>query len=446
MHARPTTITLRLDGAETGFAPAPGAPPTAARPHGLLARLRRGTTSGRFIPEVDGLRFVAIASVALFHLHGYLVGKSEVGELPLPLPGPGHPISAVLLHGHIGVNLFFALSGFILALPFAMHWRRGGRPVRLRTYYLRRLQRIEPPYVVSLALVFVLLVVLTGRSASELLPHLLASAAYVHNLVYSTGSAVNYVAWSLEVEVQFYILAPLMAGVFRIASPVVRRGLLVGLALAFLAVQAVWAGRAGGWLELSLLGQGQFFVVGFLLADFYVEGWEAPPRGRGALAWDALSLAGWPLLVPLMARPALAHWVLPFAVLALYTAAFRGRWTRRAFSLPWLTAIGGMCYSIYLLHFQVISGVGRFTGRLRLGDSFALNFAVQAVLLMTAVLVVCGVFYLLVERPCMDREWPARLRGRLRRRRHHGEPAGDGAVSEGVPYGSIAAVDVERVA
>ena len=51
--------------------------------------------------------------------------------------------------------VFFTLSGFILALPFASNRLGDGRVVKLSKYFWRRITRIEPPYLVSLALVAV---------------------------------------------------------------------------------------------------------------------------------------------------------------------------------------------------------------------------------------------------------------------------------------------------
>ena len=58
--------------------------------------------------------------------------------------------------GFRGVELFFVISGFILGLPFAAHYLKGAAPVSLRKYYLRRLTRLEPPYIVALLVLFIL--------------------------------------------------------------------------------------------------------------------------------------------------------------------------------------------------------------------------------------------------------------------------------------------------
>jgi peptidoglycan/LPS O-acetylase OafA/YrhL len=100
-------------------------------------------------------------------------------------------------------------------------------------------------------------------------------------------------------------------------------------------------------------------------------------------------------------------------IVVLYLAAFRGRICSAIFSYPLLTNIGGMCYSIYLLHFPGIYLVKRFTSYWHVGGNFWLFFVMQAVLMCTFVLLSCGTFFLLIERPCMDREWPQKLWRRI---------------------------------
>src|SRR5208282_2381379 len=85
----------------------------------LFTRLARETTSGRLIPQIDGLRFTAIGLVVLFHLNGYLAAKWPLGHAG-SLPQSSWLAQAALVGFH-GVELFFVISGFILALPFAAH-------------------------------------------------------------------------------------------------------------------------------------------------------------------------------------------------------------------------------------------------------------------------------------------------------------------------------------
>jgi peptidoglycan/LPS O-acetylase OafA/YrhL len=101
----------------------------------------RITTSGIFIPEIDGLRFIAISSVVLYHLNGFLSEKdltSYKSNYFINL------IESVFKQGHIGVPLFFVISGFILGIPFAKHFINKEPKVIISEYFKRRLTRLEP--------------------------------------------------------------------------------------------------------------------------------------------------------------------------------------------------------------------------------------------------------------------------------------------------------------
>jgi len=370
----------------------------------LAAQLSRETSSGRFIPEMDGLRFVAIAMVILFHLNGYLTAKT-----PLQVAGTHSTWVAQMAQvGFHGVELFFVISGFILGLPFAAHHLNGATPVSLRKYYLRRLTRLEPPFFVTALGLFVLAVWGQGRTAAALLPHLAASLFYLHNLIYGSASSVIGVAWSLEIEVQFYLLVPLLTLLFAIRRRWLRRLSVLGLILVTLSAQSLFV-EQGGRASLSILGYLQFFLAGFLLADIFLADWKESPQP--SVHWDIVSLLGWPLMFFILRSDVITHWTFVLLIFLLYSAAFRGHLGRRIFSNPWITAIGGMCYSIYLIHYEVISAVARFTDRIHPGGPYWVYFFIQLVLVGSAILLICGLYFVLLEKPCMRRDWWQRMWG-----------------------------------
>ncbi len=369
----------------------------------FLAHISRETTSGRFIPEMDGLRFAAIGMVILFHLNGYLIAKSALYSVVHP---PADWLAEAATVGFRGVELFFVISGFILGLPFAAHYLKAAAPVNLRKYYLRRLTRLEPPYVIALLLLFLLSVVLAGPPAAGFYPHLAASLIYLHSLTFGTFSPAMGVAWSLEIEVQFYVLVPLLTLLFTIKSRTLRRAAIVVLILAALSAQGIFLHHSPR-AALSILAFVQFFLVGFLLADIFLASWnEFPPRN---LAWDFVALAGWPLLFVILRSPVLTHWLFPAWVFLLYVAAFRGRLVNRLFCNRWIVAIGGMCYSIYLLHYEVISAVGRFTHRVGETAPYWMYLLLQLAPIGAAIVLLCGLYFVAIEKPCMRRDWPQRL-------------------------------------
>ena len=370
----------------------------------VLARLSRVTSGGALIMEIDGLRFFAIMSVVLFHLSGYFQHFTRVA---FSTPLAESLLVQILGQGHYGVQLFFVISGFVLALPFAEQYTKRRVMPNLRKYFLRRLTRLEPPYLINLLIVFVLQVLVKNVAFSDLLPHLFASAGYLHNAVYGTGSAVNGVAWSLEVEVQFYILAPLINSVFLIRRVWLRRALLLVVAGIF-----AWLFRSPAFF-IFLPGQIQYFLMGSLLADVFLTDWKRRPSK--SFGWDMLASAAWLgiLLVAIFGK--LVEMALPLLILCAYIGSFRGRIWNRIVTNRWLVVIGGACYTTYLYHYLIISFLGRFSLRLSVGHSYEANYLLQLVLVVPAVLVACAVLFALLERPFMQRDWPARLKDRLAR-------------------------------
>lgn len=369
----------------------------------FLSHLSRRTTSGQFIPEIDGLRFASIALVVLFHLSGYTVGKSAPFQFATLTDSL---LAHVAATGHYGVQLFFIISGFVLALPFARYHLEKGPAPRQRAYYLRRLTRLEPPYIIAMLLTFVVATTFFGASTRILWPHLLASLVYLHNLVYGAPSAVNVVAWSLEVEIQFYLLAPLLARLYAIPRTLDRRIVIVAGIVVAIVIQRYWV-EASPRLSLTLLNFLQFFLLGFLLADFYLLEWRVPSTNQHA--WDAAGLLSWIALLVVWVEIPRPDVLFPLLALIAFCATFRGHWLREAFRNRWIATIGGMCYSIYLLHYPLISAIGRRTIRIAANDGLALHVLVQAAIVLPLLLVISILFFVTVERPCMQKDWPQRV-------------------------------------
>ncbi|MBN1342160.1 MAG: acyltransferase [Phycisphaerae bacterium] len=391
-------------------------------------RFARITSSGRFIPEIDGLRFLAISWVVLFHVWGSVPGRQQTDACS----ALGAAVLRTLGAGAIGVQIFFGVSGFILALPFARRILSGQASIPIRPYLIRRVTRLEPPYVIHLLLITALFALAAGsgliwdeRLIGHATPlefavrHQPASLVYLHGPATGYANPINCVLWSLEVEVQFYLLMPLLARVFAIRSRAARRTTLLGCMAA--ASTLANADLGATWLGPTVLGQLHWFLVGFLTADFYLSWNESPSPDR---RWDlpaALAWGGFIVLAPIEG----ARVLLPFVLLACFLSVFRSKVIRSAFTNPWATTIGGMCYTIYLYHYLIILAAGRPLHRWLGGGNGMLSLLALCFILPAIILVFsCGAF-LLFERPFMRRDWHLRVWARLnpRSRSHAGEIA-----------------------
>lgn len=350
---------------------------------------------------------MAIAAVVFHHLNTYTLTTIMAGATTAPWEAA---LSRFFFAGHYGVQLFFVLSGFLLAVPFAK-WRLGlGERPSLKSYYLRRLTRLEPPYVVAMLMFYLGTLLAVHTAGPSLLPNLLATLVYQHNLIFGGMSKIVSVAWSLEIEVQFYLLAPALAVVYSLRPVWVRRGVILAVMIGAPLLRAYlpWYWRRH---YNCLPWHIEFFAAGFLLADVWLVSWQEKPWRRWQ--WDVVSVAGWTAALGLMLTDRFPVLMAP-AVLVAYFGAFRGTVSSWIFRQPLLIIPGGMCYSIYLLHTGVINGTGVIAERLLVGSSFSSRFLSQAVMAVPAILVACGIYFVFLERPCMNPNWPRAVVGRLR--------------------------------
>jgi peptidoglycan/LPS O-acetylase OafA/YrhL len=138
------------------------------------------------IPSLDGLRAVSILLVVVGHLRR----TRGFGELDL---GIGD-------YAHLGVLVFFVISGFLITSLLRDEYDRNGF-VSLRAFYARRALRIFPPAYCYMAVAF-LVSRLTGADVWH-------AVTYTVNFLPSPSAPIVHL-WSLSVEEQFYLLWPLV--------------------------------------------------------------------------------------------------------------------------------------------------------------------------------------------------------------------------------------------
>lgn len=376
----------------------------------------RVTSSGYFVPQMDGLRCLSMLLVLGHHVFAiYLEQTHRLGTQRLPhdwgLIAPRSPLVMWALHLAFGVQLFCVISGFVLTIPFALSYLKNTPPPLYKTYMLRRLIRLEPPYVLCLIFLFIVIVCPPWHHPDPkqyfldyfhaFAPHLLASFFYLHGVIFGQASWINGVAWTLEIEVQFYLLLPFLARLFRIRRHGLRRAALLLLILGSALLSQFVIQRSGNSrLNLSLLILLPFFLAGMLLADGYLD----PPRivQFTPRVGDVIALVSSALLVYVLHWKANFAWTEPLIVVAFCLAMFRSGWTSRLFRLPVLTAIGAMSYTVYLYHFFIVHRLIPYTVRL-FPPVHALwwDSAVQYVVVLVPVLAISAVLFLVAEKPFM---------------------------------------------
>jgi peptidoglycan/LPS O-acetylase OafA/YrhL len=362
---------------------------------------KRITTSGNFIPEVDGLRFIAIFSIVAYHLSGFILVKdlnSYTDHTNFSL------FKRIMSHTHLGIPLFFIISGFVLGLPFAKYWLTGGKKVVLKAYFLRRLTRLEPPYIIVMTVLLFGAVYVAKIVSLELgIASYFASIIYAHNFIFDVLPILNGSAWSLEVEVQFYVLVPVLTYVYAIKSDLQRRLLLVGVIISFLIFNNVYH-----MPFRSLINYSQFFFTGLLLADLYTKKLFIFPKSRFdifvgffffAVIWlyEGKDFDTWYQKSIWMVFQLTCIFFLYYFVIFHKAIRF--------FSIPAITNIGGMCYSIYLLHYPIISLFGNPLLEFSFSSLTFINISIYSIILMLLVLVISAAYFVIVERPCMERDW-----------------------------------------
>lgn len=280
------------------------------------------------LPSLTGIRGLAAAAVFLSHI-GYLVGATPAGDVWREI----RPV------GIAGVLCFFVLSGYLLAQPSSL--RGGGL-----SYLRRRLARIYPVYLLALVLTALFLVVREPDTS------LLDPGTVLLNLVLGQSwpaagqdLSISLPAWSLSVELLFYLVLPLVLPVasvwFRWAP---RSSFVVLLALAALGGAALQYGWTGPTFPPAFL---PVFLLGVHAAVTGARG----PRPPVAVLLAVAGTVGY-VLYPNVALAAAGFTVL---VAGLATADRTGR---PLLAAPAWHGFGVWSYAFFLLHVLVIDVIG----------------------------------------------------------------------------------------
>ena len=255
--------------------------------------------------------------------------------------------SLFLPHTHLGVDIFFLLSGFILYHVYGARFQGGVSWSAFRSFLVRRLLRIYPLHLATLLMVLVLMrFALPDQGAWHLALHL--------SLTHAWGLADQFVfnapSWSISAEFAAYLAFPLMA-----VAVGWRLGRLALLGLAAGAAMLLWA-LGGGSLDLDAIGRSHVLLrvaLGFPLGVLIGWGFHAGYRPDAARA-SALQATSLLAMGAGLAFGLAEIWlIVPFALLVFATAGDKG-FLSPVLALAPLHWLGKVSYGIYLLQWPVI--------------------------------------------------------------------------------------------
>lgn len=284
--------------------------------------------------DIQILRGIAVALVVVFHL--------EIG---------------VLKSGFLGVDVFFVVSGFLMAVLY----KQGS----IEDFFTRRARRLFPAYYVTIIATLVASYIFTTPNETEqVLGQALYGSAFFSNIgFWLQGSYFRKIEfnpllhlWSLGVEVQFYLLVPLLGWLAIRCRACVPLILLLSLALCFLILE-VSPNTSFYMMPLRMWE----FLFGYAAALYFSSGGDLKYEGYGAIgAISAIAIIAVSMLeIDGQAQSILwGHPGLASLVIVIFTTMVL------VFGLPEviqeslvsraLAKLGDYSYSTYLAHFPVV--------------------------------------------------------------------------------------------
>jgi peptidoglycan/LPS O-acetylase OafA/YrhL len=310
----------------------------------------------RHVPELDGLRGLAILMVLVAHL--YLPTNWGAGELPW--------LKQALSFCSGGVDVFFVLSGYLIGGILLRESTGADRPLAsLKTFYLRRAFRILPAYWLLL-ISYLIVSFLDQRWRFGLIGYLHSDLPFWPYLVFlqnnmmaarqSLGADCLVVTWSLAVEEQFYLFAPFVIGRVsrRTLISICSASLVMYPVLRYLAIMQ--AGNPFAALYL-LICRADAISLGVLIAavsqSAFAKSWLVAKRYviLGALVTIVLvSVIPWPLSHETLSILFTSIFALSGGAVLLFALGAGSSPLARGLRQPWLTFLGSVSYFTYLFH------------------------------------------------------------------------------------------------
>jgi peptidoglycan/LPS O-acetylase OafA/YrhL len=339
----------------------------------LKAHLQRPSWLPSYIPELQGLRGIAVLVVVLYHSHPRLEGTS---------------VYKASLWGWAGVTLFFVLSGFLIT---SILLEAREKPHYFRNFYGRRALRIWPVYLLALAVCygtaewFIGLPVMQAIRTAPWWAYLL----FLQNLFHIALPPAIEPTWSLAIEEQYYVLwAPIVRFLARPwAMALVLLSALIASPL-FRLSHFAWLTHTHTLIHLDGIAMGSLLALGLYSLRLGRRAWLALGLcGMAAGLWAAGTIAG---------GTAFLDSALTVGFAGAVAACIASTGARNPLSSilrrgP-LAFYGRISYGMYMTHIMVFIYFGWFDRRM---DAYGIagNLAVVAFRLVATTAVAAALWY-----------------------------------------------------
>ena len=306
------------------------------------------------VPELDGLRGIAVMLVLITHLFRIDTQHNFVERLAFEITRLGWS----------GVDLFFVLSGFLIT---GILLKTKTSPDYFRTFYLRRLLRIFPLCYVSL-LIFFFAFVPAMQARGEMLAYTPRESlwyfAYLSNWRQAFGTDVVPLVhfWSLAIEEQFYLVWPAVVFFTPVRRlPAVCLGLFVFSVMARNIAVSMDAPHSMRYMLTPFRMEGLALGSMLSLPELHdcVRRWAKPvllASAAGLVSMFVIAHGG-SIHKPLVIRTGPTLTAVFYAALlgfALLSGRGEDSFSRRILRLPLLTDFGKYSYALYVVHFPIM--------------------------------------------------------------------------------------------
>ncbi|HEX6880865.1 MAG TPA: acyltransferase [Terriglobales bacterium] len=330
---------------------------------------------GDYIPELDGLRGLAIGAVLLYHCHEKLMSSH---------------LDHIARGGWAGVNLFFVLSGFLIT-GIIVDSRND--PYFFRNFYARRGLRIWPVYFLVLLLVYFVVPFAFGNFWWAL--HEFRSAPWWHyllfvqNLLFYPMPGTIGPTWSLAIEEQYYVFWAPIARFMR------NTALLPMLVAVFLVSPFIRLANTGFLTPAHTLTHLDGLAIGSMIALAY-RTYQPTIRTWWSLAACGLAMGAGGVVLAHYRGSAFTDTLFALGFGGMLIAALlvsgRNTWYGRFLTFSPLKYLGKVSYGLYLIHILCFVVIGAFDLKMAQYGMWG-DLAVVAVRMVLSILAATALWY-----------------------------------------------------